>query len=244
MRSTREELPVARRLSHTPKRRELPIAPVVLSTALALGGGLAVLFLLQEQLQQRFWGPPPVAGISARPDFQGRLLGHFPYGEAEASQLVEVAPGLALSRDAATAYEQMRSAAAADGVQLTVISAFRPIAMQKQIFFGVKSERNQSAEERARVSAPPGYSEHSTGLALDLGDETMPQTNLSESFEGTPAFFWLQNNAHRFHYQLSFAKGNRQGVSYEPWHWRFEGSAQALQQFEAAIHFNQSRGPF
>jgi len=138
----------------------------------------------------------------------------------------------------------MRSAAEADGVQLTVISAFRPIAMQKDIFFGVKSERNQSAEERARVSAPPGYSEHSTGLALDLGDEGMPQTNLSESFEGTPAFFWLQNNAHRFHYQLSFAKGNRQGVSYEPWHWRYEGSAQALQQFKAAIHFNQSRGPF
>ena len=75
-------------------------------------------------------------------------------------------------------------------------------------------------------------------------DDSLPQTNLSESFEGTPAFYWLQNNAHRFHYQLSFAKGNRQGVSYEPWHWRYEGSAQALQQFEAAHRFNQSRGPF
>lgn len=235
---------MARRLSRPSKRRELPIAPVVLSTALALGGGLAALFLLQEQLQQRFWGPPPVAGISARPDFQGRLLGHFPYGEAKASNLVDLAPGLQLDSEAATAFEEMRSAAAADGVQLRVISAFRPIAMQKEIFFGVKSERNQSAEERARVSAPPGYSEHSTGLAMDLGDDSLPQTNLSESFEGTPAFYWLQNNAHRFHYQLSFAKGNRQGVSYEPWHWRYEGSAQALQQFEAAHRFNQSRGPF
>ena len=98
----------------------------------------------------------------------------------------------------------------------------------------VASERNQTAQERALVSAPPGYSEHSTGFALDLGDGDSPETNLSEDFEQTRAFRWLQDHAARYHFILSFPEGNPQGVSYEPWHWRFEGSADALRLFESA----------
>lgn len=235
----REDVPLARRVGRRPKSRELPIGPVVLSTALALGTGLAVLFLVQDQLMQRFWGPPPVAGIDVRPDQFGRLLGHFPYPQAFSSELVEVSPGLALHVEAANAYEQMRAAAAADGVELRLISGYRSVNTQKQLFFDVKSERNQTAEARAKVSAPPGYSEHSTGFALDLGDAATPQANLQEDFEATPAFYWLQSNAHRFHFQLSFPRGNRQGVSYEPWHWRFEGSAEALKRFEAAKQYER-----
>ena len=80
---TREELPVARRLQAPKSRRPFPIGPVVLSVSLALGGGLAALFLLQEQLLER-WMPPAglVDGIDAKPDRFGRLLGHFPYPEA------------------------------------------------------------------------------------------------------------------------------------------------------------------
>ena len=178
--------------------------------------------------------PPPVAGLAARLGADGRLLGHFPYGEAKATDLMAIAPGLELQRDAAEALLAMQRAAAADGVDLRVLSAFRSIALQKHLFFDVKSERNQSAEERAQVSAPPGFSEHSTGYAVDLGDGRVPASNLSPSFERTEAFAWLQANANRFHFHLSFPTGNPQGVSYEPWHWRFEGSAEALQTFAAA----------
>ena len=91
---TREELPVARRLQAPKSRRPFPIGPVVLSVSLALGGGLAALFLLQEQLLER-WMPPAglVAGIDAKPDRFGRLLGHFPYPEASSDELVELIPG-------------------------------------------------------------------------------------------------------------------------------------------------------
>jgi D-alanyl-D-alanine carboxypeptidase len=119
-------------------------------------------------------------------------------------------------------------------VELRVLSAYRSIDLQKTIFFDVKSERNQSALERAQVSAPPGFSEHSTGYAVDLGDASAPGTDLSPSFQSTRAFAWLQANANRYHFTLSFPEGNRQGVNYEPWHWRFEGSAEALKTFEAA----------
>jgi D-alanyl-D-alanine carboxypeptidase len=172
--------------------------------------------------------------LPARVSLDGRLLGHFPYEQAEPADLVTLASGLTLHRDAASALEEMQRDALFDGIDLRVVSAYRSIDLQKQIFFGVKSERNQSAAERARVSAPPGFSEHSTGYAVDLGDGDQPATHLSTSFETTRAFAWLKANANRYHFTLSFPEQNSQGVSYEPWHWRFEGSAEALQTFEAA----------
>lgn len=178
--------------------------------------------------------PPPVAGLNAKLSSDGRLLGHLPYPEAPAGSLVSFAPGMELRKEAATALVAMRRAAADDGVNLSVVSAFRSLALQRQLFFDVSAERNQSPQDRAKVSAPPGFSEHSTGFAVDLADAGRPDTNLSSSFESTPAFAWLSANAARFHFLLSFPKDNRQGVNYEPWHWRYEGSTEALRLFEPA----------
>ena len=138
---TREDLPVARRQQASKSPRPFPIGPVVLSVSLALGGGLAALFLLQEQLLER-WMPPAglVEGIDAKPDRFGRLLGHFPYPEAPADQLVELIPGFQMQPDAAAAYKRMSRAAAADGVDLIVLSTFRSIELQREIFFDIKAE--------------------------------------------------------------------------------------------------------
>jgi D-alanyl-D-alanine carboxypeptidase len=87
------------------------------------------------------------------------------------------------------------------------------------------------------VSAPPGYSEHSTGYAVDLGDASRPDLHLNPAFDTTAAYRWLAANAHRYHFQLSFPRDNAQGVSYEPWHWRYEGSTTALRLFEQAQRF-------
>ena len=226
----------ATRPAHSPRHPALGRrrgCRLVLGAAVVAGvAGAAHVLLRPELFQPR--GAVPLPGLAARLSADGRLLGHLPYGEAPAQQLVSVAPGLQLQRDAAESLQAMLQAAAADGVEIRVLSAFRSIALQKQIFFDVKSERNQSAVDRARVSAPPGFSEHSTGYAVDLGDALRPDTDLSVSFADTAASSWLQANANRFHFHLSFPQDNRQGVSHEPWHWRFEGSAQALKTFEAA----------
>jgi zinc D-Ala-D-Ala carboxypeptidase len=229
----RDDIPLARRtLSPALRpRRNWRMLGIGAGSAVAVAALLAV---SAPQPLRRLLAPPPVQGLSARLSLDGRLLGHFPYREIPADQLVSVAPGVQLQREAAESFQAMQAAAAADGISLQVLSAFRSIALQKHIFFDVKSERNQSALERARVSAPPGFSEHSTGFALDLGDGHQPATNLSVRFEDTAAFAWLQRHANRYHYRLSFPLHNRQGVSYEPWHWRFEGSADALRIFEAA----------
>ena len=175
-----------------------------------------------------------IPGFRKSPDVDGRLLGHFPYREAEITSLMVLAPGIELHQDAADAFLAMQESAAADGIDLRLLSGYRSVALQEQIFFEVASERNQTAEERARVSAPPGYSEHSTGYAVDLGDGESPETNLSSDFAETRAFRWMQDHAARYHFTLSFPIGNPQGVNHEPWHWRFEGTADALRQFEPA----------
>ena len=229
----RDDIPLARRtLSPALKpRRSWRLLATGAGSVLLVASVLAAVF---PQPLRRLLAPPPVQGLSARLSLDGRLLGHFPYGEVSHDHLVNVSSGTALHRDAAESFSAMQAAAAADGIALRVLSGFRSIALQKHIFFDVKSERNQSAQERARVSAPPGFSEHSTGYAMDLGDGSRPGSDLSVSFQDSPAFAWLQRHANRYHFHLSFPRHNRQGVSYEPWHWRFEGTADALRTFEAA----------
>jgi D-alanyl-D-alanine carboxypeptidase len=207
----------------------------MLRWAFFLGLALAGLLFLRRGGLFPWLEPGPVAGLRERPTADGRLLGHFPYPEAPSGVLVALGgAGLELRPEAATAMRAMQQAAARDGVDLRVLSAFRSIELQRSLFFDVKAERNQDALTRAKVSAPPGYSEHSTGYAVDLGDGGQPQTNLSQNFENTQAYQWLSQHAGRYHFTLSFPKSNQQGVSYEPWHWRFEGSSEALQLFEPA----------
>ena len=52
-----------------------------------------------------------------------------------------------------------------------------------------------------------------------------------QEFENTDAFRWLKLNAAKYHFKLSFDQNNKT-VDYEPWHWRYEGSIEALKVFE------------
>eukprot|EP00850_Spirogloea_muscicola_P022900 SM000317S12245 [mRNA] locus=s317:93956:96783:+ [translate_table: standard] len=144
------------------------------------------------------------------------LWGHFKYSEAPYTELVPVL---------------------ADG-------RFRSISDQEGIFYDVKAFRNQKPAERAKVSAPPGHSEHHTGFVIDIGDGRDQKTDVCFEFEQTRAFDWLQRNANRqastfmsppvslmFNFEMSFPPGNLQGISYEPWHWRFVGDRQSQETF-------------
>jgi len=72
-------------------------------------------------------------------------------------------------------------------------------------------------EEILTVNAAPGYSEHHSGYALDIGTPGEPPAE--ESFESTAAFAWLGEHAGRFGFQLSYPRDNPHGIVYEPWHW-------------------------
>ena len=161
------------------------------------------------------------------------ILGHLPYEQASLSELEAVTSDgrVRLRKEAAQKFIQMQSDARRQGVILTALSGFRTVSEQEYLFFAIKAQRRQNASERAKVSAPPGYSEHHTGYAIDIGDGNLPATNFSTSFEETKAFQWLEKNAPRYSFELSFGKDNLQGISYEPWHWRYVGNIDSLKTF-------------
>jgi len=178
----------------------------------------------------------PPAAIKAEKQNKGNLLGHLPYDVAPKSELAAITSDgqIEMRSPAAAKFKEMQAAAQAEGVILSSLSGFRTIEDQDQLFFGVKEQRVQNASKRAEVSAPPGYSEHHTGYAIDIGDGNAPATNVNPEFEKTAAFRWLQANAARYSFELSFPQNNAQGVSYEPWHWRFVGDRQSLETFYKA----------
>lgn len=161
-------------------------------------------------------------------------LGHFPYQENPRNRLVNMGKYYHrtefLDQETAIAFKKMKTDAKTQGVELILISGFRSVAAQKKLFLHQIQKRGNK-EAAAKLSAPPGHSEHHTGYALDIGDGKQPKTDLKFQFESTQAYIWLVNNAHKYGFELSFPRNNGQGVSFEPWHWRYIGSSRANQIF-------------
>jgi len=141
----------------------------------------------------------------------------------EATELVSVGLDIygrkqRLMPEAASAWNQMKTAAEKDGETLQLVSAFRSVDYQKQIIQR-KLAAGQSWEQILRVSALPGFSEHHTGRTIDV---TTPGSKvLEEEFENTPAFRWLARRAGEFGFVMTYPRDNSFGVAYEPWHWTF-----------------------
>jgi zinc D-Ala-D-Ala carboxypeptidase len=141
--------------------------------------------------------------------------------EAEDEDLVSVGKDIygrerQLARDAADRWADLQAAAGTEGVTLLLVSAFRSLDHQRQIFQR-KLESGEPLEQILRVNAAPGYSEHHTGRAVDL--TTPGCAPLSEAFETTAAFAWLLRHGRRFGFAMTYPRQNRYGIAYEPWHW-------------------------
>ena len=183
--------------------------------------------------------PVSVPEIVANHSVQTKL-GHFPYQEDDPSRLVNAGTFVRgtyerseqLDQEAFQAFQQMKSVAATQGVQLMIISGFRNVEDQS-VLFEKQIARRGSESEAARSSAPPGHSEHHTGYALDIADQ-QSDTDLKVSFQETAAYQWLVTNAAQYQFEQSFPLNNKQGVNFEPWHWRYVGPPRASQIFAAA----------
>lgn len=177
---------------------------------------------------------------------------HLRYHEPPESNLQKACPKagadrnrlLVPARDALTA---MTNAAVEDGITLKAGSCFRSFQAQKEVFncigvtngTGCNEHELISREDRATAVAPPGFSEHHTGYAIDFlptgkdtqsagcgpgvirGKRVEDVCYLEAPFRHAPSGEWLANNAHRFGFEMSFPEGNKQGVTYEPWHFRY-----------------------
>lgn len=173
-------------------------------------------------------GLPPVQPTSG----DGRYFGHLPYGETPRELLmiaVDAAPPgrtCEVHRDVALPLARLMAAAQAAGITgLRAISCFRRIEHQNNLFCGAGLLGPcRDPAERARSVAPGGYSEHSTGYVVDFAAPgALGCNDLDPCMSGTPGGLWLRDNAPRFGFELSFPPGNKQGVTWEPWHWRWVG---------------------
>ena len=165
------------------------------------------------------------------PEAVDSLFGHLAFAETDAALAAagryrDTGRVVQLRAEAAAAFRAMQQAARDAGVELTPISGYRTKSYQEGLFSRAirKYGTTQSA---ARWVAPPGYSEHHAGIAIDIGALDSPETDVETTFEDTAAFAWLKVNAHRFDFEMSFPRDNPQGVSYEPWHWRYTGLAES-----------------
>ena len=119
---------------------------------------------------------------------------------------------------AADAWARMKVAAASAGIDLQLVSGYRSIGYQTNIL-KKKLDEGQSLKKILRVSAPPGYSEHHTGRAVDL--TTHGCRPLEEDFSKTRAYNWLRSNGRFFGFRESYPKNNRHQLAWEPWHWYY-----------------------
>lgn len=136
----------------------------------------------------------------------------------------------------------MADAAAADGVALMPCSTYRTrersaFLYERQIESRVAAgmPRGQAAVEAAKWVAPPGQSEHHTGLALDI--VTPSYQSLDHGFADTAAGKWLAENAHRFGFVVRYPIDKQEvtGITYEPWHMRYVGTGHAAAMREKGL---------
>lgn len=143
--------------------------------------------------------------------------------QPEASELIELSSNGGdkihkLTPSAASAWEDMEITAKQQGISLIMVSGYRGLEYQRTLI-EKKVEKGQDILEILKVLAPPGYSEHHTGKAIDLTTENCPPC--VERFENTEAFSWLRTNAGKYNFSLSYPRDNPYGFIYEPWHWAY-----------------------
>lgn len=143
----------------------------------------------------------------------------------EPETLVDV-PCQGAAQDAASTYRltpqtcsawlAMQEAAQADAIPLALVSAFRSVERQREIIAAKLAQGQTIADILASV-APPGYSEHHTGRAIDIG--TSEEAALEEVFETTASYAWLKEHAQAYGFVMSYPRNNPEGFVFEPWHW-------------------------
>jgi D-alanyl-D-alanine carboxypeptidase len=131
-----------------------------------------------------------------------------------------------LNRTTAAAAEAMFAAAAQEGVAMVLASGYRSYSTQVATYNGYVASRGQADADTA--SARPGYSEHQTGWAFDIGDGSGAES-FKPGFKDRPAAIWAKANAHRFGFVVRYPWMLHEitGYFYEPWHLRFVGKEAA-----------------
>ena len=130
-----------------------------------------------------------------------------------------------MRKEAAEHFMEMADKALLDNITIKNASGYRSYKYQVNLYNNYVKRDGQEAADK--YSARPGFSEHQTGLTTDINI-------INDSFEKTPAFKWLQENAYKYGFILRFPKEKEYmtGYKYESWHYRYVGVDAALQMYD------------
>ena len=136
--------------------------------------------------------------------------------------------------EAATALEALNTAAETAGLHFTVASAYRSYNNQVTTYDSVVNGYGQA--EADRQSARPGYSEHQTGWAADLG-AVGGKCRIEACFADTAEGKWLAANAYKYGFIIRYPQGKETvtGYQYEPWHVRYVGKSLSTEMHKQKI---------
>lgn len=128
--------------------------------------------------------------------------------------------GMQLVNYAKEAFELLAKEAKKEGLSIIAMSSYRSYKYQENLYN--RYVQSDGKEDADTYSGRPGFSEHQTGLAVDVYNGKEDYTN----FEKTEEFKWMQQNAHKYGFILRFPKDktNETGYQYESWHYRYVGN--------------------
>ncbi len=135
--------------------------------------------------------------------------------------------GHSIKKEVYDKYVSMWNAANEEGLRLLVNSSYRTFEDQQ-------NEYDMSNDDYA---SRPGFSEHQTGLALDIVTDNI----IGNEFENTEEFKWLQENAHLYGFILRYPKDKEYitGYNYESWHYRYVGKELATKVKESGLTYDE-----
>ena len=127
--------------------------------------------------------------------------------------------GILINKEAYEAYKEMKEALEKESLIIRIISAYRSYQYQSNLYNNYLKYEARSLVDS--YSARPGYSEHHTGLAIDVDNGI----HNFDNFYLTKEFIWMNNNSYKYGFILRYPKDkqNITGYTYEPWHYRYVG---------------------
>ncbi len=143
--------------------------------------------------------------------------------------------GNSIRKDVYSAFKEMSKAAKEENITLIVNSSYRDYNLQKEIYDDYENKKGQ--EYADEYAARPNFSEHQTGLSLDI---FTPGANMN-TFENTDAFKWLSNNSYKYGFILRYPKDKDKitGYNYESWHYRYLGKELASKVYKSGLTYDE-----
>jgi D-alanyl-D-alanine carboxypeptidase len=146
-----------------------------------------------------------------------------PISPSDFTPEIALVRGYQVASVVAAPLERMLEAAEDAGLNVKIASAFRSFEYQESVHAQLVAQQGDAAADA--VSARAGYSEHQTGLAVDIVTPSDTACAFEQCFAGSPAGRWLAGHAWEFGFIVRYTAANEATTGYapEPWHLRFVG---------------------